>query len=255
MAQVREATYSPSPLIKILQDPTLMPTKSMRESLQKPEPIQGGGKRPSHTPSPRREHKPRSPFVAAIAIMEEERQAQHLKSLLRASADRLEQEMRRADDASVRAQYSELREADALSRAKAAEKSKEEMREENIRMERDMRDNLILLEASQRETTRLRSDLAEAHREIEEIQQSERRAQEMLQQYQFAVRDLERQMRQRIAEMQTMVNQCYADGKDDGYDEGYDVGYKEGIKYGRSRLKEETSPQVCQKKKPQKNKN
>ncbi|KAF9566676.1 hypothetical protein CPC08DRAFT_733402 [Agrocybe pediades] len=169
--------------------------------------------------------------------MEEERQAQHLKHLLRVSADRLEQEMRRADDANLKAQFLELREQEVLSRVKAVEKLNLELREEVLRLERDTREAQMSLEASQREMRRLHEDVEEARMELEATQHSERKAQEQLQQYKAAVRNLEEQARDRLADMQRALDQCYNDGREDGYDEGYDAGYEEGRRARKKKTK------------------
>ena len=130
IAQMRDATYSPSPLLNILHDPTLLSAGSTDS-------LRGGSRRPSRSPGRRREH--RTPIVAAAALAEEERQANHLKSLLRVSGDRLEYEMRRADEAVARADFAERQEREALRRARAAEAENERIQAESVHLERDMR--------------------------------------------------------------------------------------------------------------------
>ncbi|KDR75796.1 hypothetical protein GALMADRAFT_226445 [Galerina marginata CBS 339.88] len=222
VAQVREATYSPSPLIRILQDPSILPTESADNGKKE-------RRRPSRSPR-RREH--RSPMVAAIAIAEEERQAKHLKALLRSSGDRLEHEMRRADDATARAEWAERREREALERTKAAEAAKQEMHIESMRLERDIRNYQLQLEAAQIETRRLQDDLADARREVEELDRAEAKAQQSLHKYRVAMHDSETQMQERTAEIYRMADNYYEDGREDGYDEGYDKGYEDGRKTG-----------------------
>ncbi|KAF8967848.1 hypothetical protein BDZ97DRAFT_1916433 [Flammula alnicola] len=223
MAQMREATYSPSPLLRILNDPTLLSSESAED-------LRRNRRRPSRSPGRRREH--RSPLVAAIAIAEEERQANHLKALLRSSGDRLEYEMRRADDATARASFAERQESEALARAKAAEAENERMEIESMRLERDSRNYQIQLEASQRETRRLQDDMHDIRREMEDLQNSEAKAHESVRKYQLALHELQIQMRNREVQIQGVVDRCYEDGREDGYDEGYEKGYDDGRKSG-----------------------
>lgn len=222
MAQAREATSSPSPLIRILHDPSLMPSGSV-ENLRKEH------KRPSQSPR-RREH--RAPVVAAIAIAEEERHAKHLKALLRSSSDHLERETRRAEDATVRAEFAERREREALARAETAEAGRDALQTERMRLENDTRGYQMQMEASQRETRQLEEDLADARREMAELEYSEQKARETLRRYQIILNDMEKQIRLRANEVQKMIDQCYEDGREDGYEDGYRDGQEAGVKEG-----------------------
>uniref|UniRef100_A0A8H8CPU6 Uncharacterized protein n=1 Tax=Psilocybe cubensis TaxID=181762 RepID=A0A8H8CPU6_PSICU len=229
IAQAREATLSPSPLMRILHDPSLIPSGSV-ENLKK------GHKRPSRSPR-RREH--RAPVVAAIAIAEEERHAKHLKGLLRASSDQLERETRRADDAMVRAEFAERGERDARIRAEVAEAARNALEDERMRLENDARDYQMQMEASQRVARQLEEDLANARREIEELEYSERKAQEALRRYQVILHDMEQQITLRAAEAQKMIDECYEDGREEGYEDGYQDGLESGRKEGWKKGKKE----------------
>lgn len=203
--QVRRATYSPSPLVRILQDPTILPMK----------PAESKKEQRTHRASRQREH--RSPMVAAIAIAEEERHAKQLKALLRSSGDRLEYETRRAEDAIARADYAERQEKEALARARAAELAKEQMQIESTRLERDMRNYQLQLEEAHIETRRIEGDLEHACREIEELRDAESQAQDLLQRYQKQLDELGLMMMERTAAAQRMVDKSYEDGWQDGY--------------------------------------
>ncbi|KAF8161185.1 hypothetical protein B0H34DRAFT_699808 [Crassisporium funariophilum] len=221
LAQVREATDSPSPLIRILQDPHILPTRSNNN-------VKKERRRPSR--SPHREHK--SDVVIALALAEEERQANHLKALLRSSADRLEYEIRRADEATARADFSERREREAVARATSAEAAKEEKRTESIQAEKDTRSYQVQLEVAQREVRRLQMDMQGIQREMEELQESEGRTQSALQKYQVALHEHQIEMRRRDVQTQEFLNNWFKEGKEEGYDEGYEVGLKDGRRAG-----------------------
>ncbi|KJA29032.1 hypothetical protein HYPSUDRAFT_128758 [Hypholoma sublateritium FD-334 SS-4] len=219
---MRDATYSPSPLLNILHDPTLLSAGST-ENLR-------GSRRPSRSPGRRREH--RTPIVAAAALAEEERQANHLKSLLRISGDRLEYEMRRADEAVARADSAERQEREALRRARAAEVENERIQAESVRLERDMRNYQMQLEVSQREARRFQDDILPIEQEMEEVQLSEARAQESIRKYQATLREYERQMKERASQMKVALERWYESGRESGYEEGYDQGHQDGRRVG-----------------------
>jgi hypothetical protein len=223
ISQMRDATYSPSPLLRVLHDPTLLSSGST-ENLRK------DGRRPSRSPGRRREH--RSPYLAVAAIAEEQRQANHLKSLLHTSGDRLEQEMHRADEAVARADFAERQEREALVRAKVAEAERERQENESIRLERDMREYQIRLEASQREAKWLQDDARSMKRELQELQDSEAKAQELIRKHQTALREYEIQGKERESQIKVLVDRWYENGREDGHDEGYEIGFRDGRKLG-----------------------
>lgn len=220
---MRDATYSPSPLLNILHDPTLLSAGSTDS-------LRGGSRRPSRSPGRRREH--RTPIVAAAALAEEERQANHLKSLLRVSSDRLEYEMRRADEAVARADFAERQEREALRRARVAEAENERIQAASVSLERDMRNYQMQLEASQREARRFQNDIRPIEREMEEVRLSEARAQESIQKYQATLREYERQMKERASQMKAALESWYESGRESGHVEGYDQGHHEGRRVG-----------------------
>ncbi|CAA7259110.1 unnamed protein product [Cyclocybe aegerita] len=222
VAQVREATYSPSPLLRILQDPSLQPSEPGEKERKEKR------RRPSR--SPRREH--RAEMVAAIAIAEEERETKRLKALLRVSGDRLEHEIRRADDALARLEASERNERELEARIRRLEAENDELHRHTVRAERDARDYQTQLEVAQREVLRLQDDLVGARREMDELQYSESKALASAKKYQMTVHSLELYGKQRENEIQAAVDRWYNTGRDDGYEEGHAEGYDEGRKAG-----------------------
>lgn len=221
MAQVHQATYSPSPSRRILEDPSLVLVEPSERSKEK-----STHSRKSRSPKRRAEH--RSLVVAAFAIAEEERQGKHLKSLLRTSAERLEQEMRRTAEATMRADFAERREQEALQRANDAEANNERLQQEITSLERDMRRYQMQLEASELSTKELREDLADTRQELREMERGERKAQEKVQRYHLIIQDYEREQ----GRIQGVADDSYEDGREDGYKEGYDVGFEDGRKAG-----------------------
>lgn len=119
VSRIREATFSPSPLFRILHDPTILPPDSPDYPRSRRDRNPGS----SH----RRSRERRTEIIAAIAIAEEEKQSRELKSLLRITGERLEYEIKRADAATVRADIAERQEKIYLARARTAEAEKEDI--------------------------------------------------------------------------------------------------------------------------------
>ena len=220
IAQVHEATNSPSTITRLLQDPTILPQGSAEDL----------NKERKHRSRSHSRH--RSPLIAAIAIAEEEKRAQQLKVLLRGSSERLEYEMQRAEEATARAAFAELQEREAFARAKTAQDAKFEMEMEATRVERELRSHQIELEGSHREIARLEEEIQDMKREMEALQKAENRAQRSLREFQLGWKKMEIETREYAIEVQGIVDKSYKDGKEDGYNEGYEDGYRAGVKEG-----------------------
>lgn len=209
-----------TPLIRIIREPS---RRSRSKSSSKKE----HSRRPSRSPHP-------SPLVVALQLVEEERQANQLKSLLRGTSDRdrIEQEVRRADDACGRAQFAERREKEALGRATAAEKARQELEDENVQLLQESRRFQMQLEAAGRDLRRLQSDMDMLRQEYEDMEKSDARARESSRRYQMALRDLEARQESREEGKRLAIKKSFNDGQTAGWDEGYSVGYKEGKRVG-----------------------
>lgn len=174
-------------------------------------------------------------MVAAMAIAEEERQASQLKSLLQATGDRLEHEMRRAEEATARADFTDRQAHELLARARDAELEKVKMKEEMVRMERETRNLQIQLEASQREAKRLCDDLEDIRQEMEQLQRSERKAHASNLRNELTLREYQKQ----AVGVQKMIDTCYQSGQNEGYNEGYEEGYEDGLRAGARKGRKE----------------
>ncbi|PPQ63496.1 hypothetical protein CVT24_005153 [Panaeolus cyanescens] len=218
----RAASASPSPLLRVLQDPSLL----SRRSKEKIDGSKGDSLKKERarkaSRSPRREH--RSQVVAALAIAEEERQASHLKTLLRTSTDRLETEMRNAQDAKMHAEFCEIREKDALAQRAANQYLGE-------------------LQLAQLELRRMQTEMEETQRELEEAQKRERRATEALREEQDLSTHAMIQHMARENGYRAALKSYLEGGREQGYEEGYNIGYedgrKAGIKEGRTKGRKE----------------
>ncbi|TFK44799.1 hypothetical protein BDQ12DRAFT_717948 [Crucibulum laeve] len=222
LSKVREATNSPSPLARLLQEPAVL------ESLSRGQHKKKEGKRSSR--SPHREH--RSPFIMALAIAEEERQATHLKALLGNTADRLEYEIHRAEEASGRAQYAERRATEASGRANAAETAKREAEAEAVRREHEAKRYQMQLEGVERELKRVKDEMRRLEKRNVELEESLEQTKEACRKYKTALRDHQIREENREENRQLRMESCFNDGRNEGWDSGYAEGYEEGREDG-----------------------
>ena len=217
IAQLREVTYSPSPLARFLQDPAVL-------ELSKSKP------KGHHRSSRSRER--RTPSLTALALVEEERQVNHLKALLRNVTDRLEHELRRADEADTRAQYAEIRARDTTKQLVAAETAQREaeagLQQSNI----DNKKYQIQFERLEREMKHLKADILRLEEEKEGLEESNVKAKESSRHYQNALRDYEAREVGRKGGRQRGMQQCFEEGREEGWSLGHDEGFEEGRQEG-----------------------
>ncbi|RDB25464.1 hypothetical protein Hypma_007824 [Hypsizygus marmoreus] len=218
VAKLREVTSSPSPLTRLLQDPSLESSRSKHRS----------GRRNSR--SPHRER--RSPSLMTLALVEEERQGNHLKALLRNATDRLEYEIRRADEAEARAIYAESREKEVSTKLIAAESIRRQMESDLERSNAENRRYQMQLENGDREQKRLKANLLQAEKLVDELEEANSKAKESSRYYQNLLLEHRAHEEGREEGRQIAMQRCFEDGRDEGWVAGNDEGFEEGRKAG-----------------------
>ncbi|KAF9465015.1 hypothetical protein BDZ94DRAFT_1255108 [Collybia nuda] len=234
VAHLREVTSSPSPLAQFLRDPTILELSRTRKSR-------------TSSRSPQRER--RSPSIMALALVEEERQANHLKALLRNASDRIEYEIRRADEADARAEYAEQYTKSVSARISEAETARRQAEAETEQANSENRRYQMQLESVERELKRLRDDVQRLEKDKEELEGSNLRAKETSRQYHTALQNfqareegknevrhlaLERSYNEGQEEGWSLGHEeGFVEGREEGYEEGRRAGRKEGIQEGR----------------------
>jgi len=212
VAHARQAIDSPSPLVRLLDDPTLFPKTSKRDMKRK-------GRSPDH----------RSTIVAELALKEEERQAIHLKSLLRTSTNQLEEEMRRAEEANMRADFAECREKATASRLQTVESERDQARRDSNRFQRDLNNYQMQLEEALRQVHLLQTELEEVGRDFEEMDRHSRTTAQL---QDASMQAIETQIRRREEDWQKSLDEAFENGRADGCAAGYQTGYEAGRRHG-----------------------
>ncbi|KAI6125705.1 hypothetical protein EV401DRAFT_2088010 [Pisolithus croceorrhizus] len=212
ITQIRAATSAPSPLTSYLKDPAIISALDGSDSSDRS-----------------RSHR--------LVLAEEEKQAHHLKSILRSTGDRLDREMRRADRALARAEQAEAHVLELTTRATAAESGKHYAELEATRARDDIKYRQLQIERLESENRRLQSQVSLLERQKNEAEDSAARARETARQLQLELRTLSAREagsdETRHFGMRKWFNSGRMEGYDSGHAEGFESGREEGFDEGR----------------------
>jgi hypothetical protein len=203
---VREAALSPSPLAELLQDPLLI------KSLTRP---RKASRRPSTSTIDRGRKEDRdsdTTSVLTVVLAEEERQGNHLKALLRITGERLDAEIRRADQADLRTEYLETRVRELQIRLSSTDISRHQAELDATRSKEEIRRYQMQAEISERELQRIRADNTTLTRQRENAERESSKAREQAREYLQRIREYE--------------------ARDDGREEGRRIGIRKGYNAG-----------------------
>lgn len=236
MAQIRAATMTPTPLKELLKDPAVINTlyntdgrKSYRQS----------------SSSQHREPRYSASTLMSLVVAEEEKQAQHLRSTLRSTGDRLDQEMRRAKQAESKAEFAETRARELTVRVSTAETGKRYAELDAARANEEMRRYQIRIESLEKQVTKLQADIRVLERQRNEADDSASRARDTARKFQIELS--KQQAKEKVVEEGSMYSRKkwfvtghnegwdagYAEGFDDGREDGFEEGRQYGIREGR----------------------
>lgn len=183
--------------------------------------------------------------VLTVVLAEEERQVNHLRGLLRTTAERLEDERVRANQAENRADFNESRVRELQLKLSNSEATKHSADLETERARDESHRLKIQMEMMEREVQRLRNSLGnmtkrkdEAEREASEAQDATRKAEQRLREY-----EAEQEGRDEGRRLASKKNydagwrECWPVAHEEGRTRGYEEGHEEGYASGRSEAK------------------
>ncbi|RPD54070.1 hypothetical protein L227DRAFT_512340, partial [Lentinus tigrinus ALCF2SS1-6] len=184
-----------------------------------------------------RERESDSASILTQVLAEEERQARHLKAVLRSTGARLEEELRRADVAETRARTAEISVQDLSSRLAASEAGRHQTELDATRAQEECRRWQMQADAAEREARRLQAELARMERAKSEADQAEKEARETARRAEQTLREWQAREQGREEVRRLEVRRRYSDGRDDGFEdgraEGYEAGRQDGYEEGR----------------------
>ena len=229
IAQIREATSAPSPLTGYLKDPAVI------NAIDSPEGSRSRSQR--HSSSSTRSREPRASSILGLVLAEEEKQAHKLKSLLRSTGDRLDREIRRANQAVSRAEHAESRVHELTARVSKAESSKYVVELEAARATEEIKRYQLQIERLERDVKRLQADVALLEKQRNEADESAARARDTARKFQMELRSVQARQVGREEGMRYGMNKWFNTGRIEGFDsghaEGYESGRDEGFEEGR----------------------
>ncbi|KAG1815961.1 uncharacterized protein BJ212DRAFT_1272154 [Suillus subaureus] len=181
----------------------------------------------------------------SLVVAEEEKQAQHLRSTLRSTGDRLDQEMRRAKQSESKAEFAETRARELTVRVSTAETGKRYAELDAARANEEMRRYQIRIESLEKQVTKLQADIRVLERQRNEADDSASRARDTARKFQIELS--KQQAKEKVVEEGSMYSRKkwfvtghnegwdagYAEGFDDGREDGFEEGRQYGIREGR----------------------
>jgi len=183
--------------------------------------------------------------VLTVVLAEEERQVNHLRALLRTTAERLEDERVRANQAENRADFNESRVRELQMKLTNSEATKHSVELETERARDEAHRIKMQMDMMEREVQRLRNSLNnmtkkkdEAEREASDAQGTARKAEQRLREY-----EAEQEGRDEGRRLASKKNydagwrECWPVAHEDGRVQGYGEGHEEGHAKGRSEAK------------------
>jgi hypothetical protein len=171
----------------------------------------------------------------SVVLAESERQAAHLRSLLRVVGDRLSSEMHRAAEAQRRAQQAEAREASTIARLTAVEAAQHQAEHDALKWKEDSKRCEQAMESAERQVRCAKADMRTLERQRYEAKEEASRNREEATRHQFALKDYQAREEGREQGHRLAIQKWFDEGKDEGWEAGHEEGYEEGYGEGRSR--------------------
>jgi chromosome segregation ATPase len=249
LAQIREAAYSPTPLTEFLRDPLVIGKLTRAHSRSRTK-YRRGSSSPHHCEhsesSPLRDHQrdgqeytnrqmDKEASLMSLVLEESERQAAHLRSLLRVAGDKLSTEMHHAAQAQRHAQQAGARETDTLARLTAAEAARHQAERDALKWKEDFERCEQAVESAERELRRAKADMRTLERQRYEAEEEASRNRDEAMKHQFALRDHQAREEGKEQGHRLAIQKWFDEGKDEGWEVGHEEGHEEGFAEGRNR--------------------
>ncbi|TBU55615.1 hypothetical protein BD310DRAFT_825354, partial [Dichomitus squalens] len=179
-----------------------------------------------------------SATILTHVLAEEERQARHLKAVLRQTGARLEEELRRADLAESRARTAEINVSELTQRLASSEAARHQLELDATRAQEECRRWQMQADAAEREARRLQTELARSERARQDVEQAEKEARGAARRAEQTLREWKAREEGREEVRRLEVRRRYSDGRDEGFEdgraEGYEAGHEDGYEQGRN---------------------
>lgn len=232
LEQLRLAASSPSPLAELVSDPILWRSLMRKTSFStsRTHGRRSDGKR-------RSKDSDSSSTVFSVVLAEEERQVQYLKAMLRSASDKLQGEIRRANEAEERVAVMHKREQEILVKAIQSEQARQRAAHEVSRQQEEIKRYQMQVEMMQAQLHKADEDAKSLEQQRDEAEKSASRARETARQYkqtlgEWKAREEGREEGRR-AGMVRGYSDGHLDGVRDGRHRGFEHGRHAGVREGR----------------------
>ncbi|KAI0940456.1 hypothetical protein AcW1_003646 [Taiwanofungus camphoratus] len=242
--ELREATSSSTPLTEFLRDPVVLTSlighkkKSRRGSSSSQRDRDHDRERGSKDTRKREKDSSDTASILTLVLAEEERQAHHLKAVLRNTGERLDYEMRRADQNEIHARTAEGLAREATARVTTAEAARHQTELDAARAQEEIKRYQMLAEAAERSLRRAEGDVQRLERLRNEAEQSAADARDIARKAQQVLREHQAREAGKEEGRRFEVRRRYNDGREDGFEdgraEGFEAGHSEGFESGRT---------------------
>lgn len=244
LVELKDITASPTPLGEMLQNPGILRSlvgrkKSRRGSTTS---SQHSGDRERRSDRGKDTRKPKkdsdTASILTLVLAEEERQAHHLKAVLRTTGDRLEAEIRRSDQAEERARAAEMRAREASTRATVAEGARHQAELDSTRAREEINRYRLQAESAEREVRKMEAEVQRIDRLRKEAEEAASDAKDSARRAQQTLREWQAREEGRLEGIRIEIRRRYEDGREDGFEdgraEGYESGRAEGYEEGKA---------------------
>ncbi|TFK53934.1 hypothetical protein OE88DRAFT_1785144 [Heliocybe sulcata] len=236
LRQIREASLSPTPISRFLADPDVASILSRSKKSRRASTNSLRDRDRAASPKNHRSERDRSrdkdkddtSSIISFVLAEEEKSSHRLKTMLRTMSDRLEHEIRRADQAESRAQAAEKRAAAAQAKVSISEAARMQAEADASHAKEEIKHVQMLLEVAQRDAQRAEEGSRRLEEKKRELERAADKAQESARKYQTLLREADNGSAEKDASRHAAVSKGFNDGRKHGYEEGYEEGFLAG---------------------------
>ena len=167
------------------------------------------------------------------ALIEAEHKIKHYKMLLRIAADKLEEAVRRANEAASRATSAESSAADSLVKMSVAESAQYRSEGEHLQAIQELERQRRLTEETEEDLRRVQQNVRRLESENQMLRRTVEKVRESKGRYAEAYRELEAEQAGEQGRRVVEMKRSFEVGRTEGHKYGYEEGKREGYRRGR----------------------
>ena len=159
--------------------------------------------------------------------------------MLRSTGERLQNEIRRAEDAESAAQLAQSRERDAAAKIVLSEQARYRSELDNARLQEEIKRYTMQIDMMQKQVEQAQDEIKTLSAQREEAEEAAAKARETARQYKQALSDTRAREEGREEGRRMGLMRGYSDGQLEGWQTGRQEGFEEGRTFGKVEGKKE----------------